>query len=35
MAKRKIIRGIVFLGPGLSSMSPAHIKSNKNMQQMV
>ena len=24
-AKRTIIRGIVFSGPGLSSMSPAHI----------
>ena len=36
MAKRKIIRGIVFSGAWFqSSMSPAHIKSNKNMQQMV
>ena len=35
MAKRKIIRGIIFSGAWVNSMSIAHIKSNKNMQQMV
>ena len=33
--KKNYKRYYFFQGPGLSSMSPAHIKSNKIMQQMV
>ena len=35
IAKEKLYAAFIFLGPELSSMSLAHIKSNKNMQQMV